>query len=167
MKLTLVTIAKFSETMLWVVGFLFVANLAVIILIVVRTGKVDRDEGQVVTEQGSGGNALGVGMYAAKEKVLVDRSTFISDESLVDGTATKTERLLVHCAQMAFFLFWLLFVFIGLRCLPSNPIQGAFFVIVPTIGFSMAGVGIYRGRTEALRKLKKRKAASGTARQQA
>jgi hypothetical protein len=166
-NLTLVTIAKFSETMLWVVGFLFVADFAAIVVIVVRTGKVDQDEGQVVTEQGSGGNVLGAGRYVAKEKILVSRSEYITDASLVDGTATKTERLLVHCAQIAFFLFWLLFVFIGLRLLPSNPIQGAFFVIVPTIGFSKAGVGMYRGRTEALRQLKKRKAASRRARQQA
>src|SRR5208282_696782 len=174
MNLTLVTIAKFSEIMLWLVGFLFAADFAAIVLIIVRTGKVGPDEGRVVTEHGTGtGNALnpsggargtiGAGKYVVKEKILLSRSRYITDESLVDGTATKTERLLVYCAQMAFFLFWLLFVFIGLTLAPSNPIQGAFFVIAPTIGFSMAAVGMYRGRTEALHKVKKRKAASRSA----
>ena len=185
MNLTLVTIAKFSETMLWVVGFLLAANLVAMIIVVVRTGKVDEDEGCVVKEQGAltgnpqlatGGNAnvlgagkymggnvnvLGAGMNVVKEKILVDRSEFISDESLVDGTATKSQRLLVHCIQLFFFLFWLLFVFIGLSRVPSQPIEGAFFVIVPTIGFSMAAVGMHRGRTEALRKLKKSSIANG------
>jgi len=173
MNLMLVTIARFSEIMLWVVGFLFAADFALIVFIVARTGKVDQDEGRVLTEHGTGaGNALnplggagdtpGTGKYVVKEKILLSRSEYITDESLVDGTATKTERLLVHCAQMAFFLFWLLFVFIGLTLAPSNPVQGAFFVIAPTIGFFMAGLGMYRGRTKALRKLKKRKAASRT-----
>lgn len=164
MHLTLAAIAKFSVRMLWVVGFLFVADFGAIILIVLRTGKVDQDEGCVVTKQGtvtgnalnrtgSGVNFLGVSKYWGKEKILVHRSEFISDKSLVDGTATKSQRLLVHCAQLAFVLFWLLFVFIGLSLGPAQPIQGAFFVIVPSIGFSMAAVGMYKGRTDALRKL--------------
>ncbi|HXX99332.1 MAG TPA: hypothetical protein VEI54_00330, partial [Candidatus Limnocylindrales bacterium] len=85
--------------------------------------------------------------------VLVSRSGYISDKSLVDGTATKSERLLVHCAQLLFFLFWLLFVFIGLSSLPAHPFEGAYFIILPTIGFSWAAVGMHRGRVEALRKL--------------
>jgi len=120
----------------------------------------------VVTNQGTmtgnalnqtgGVNSLGVSKYWGKEKILVDRSEFISDESLVDGTATKSQRLLVHCAQLAFVLFWLLFVFIGLSLVPAQPIQGAFFIIVPSIGFSMAAVGMYKGHRDALRKLQGR-----------
>ena len=165
MHLTLVTIAKVSETMLWVVGFLFVADFAAIILIVLRSGKVDQDEGRVVTNQGTitgnalnrtgGVNFLGVSKYWGKEKILVDRSKFISDVSLVDGTATKSQRFLVHCAQLAFVLFWLLFVFIG-SLVPAQPIQGAFLIIVPSIGFSMAAVGMYKGHRDALRKLQGR-----------
>ena len=161
MNLTLVSIAKLSQTMLWVVGFLMVADLASITLIILRIGKVDPEEGHVVTERGSGsggalnpvGGAMGGGRYVLKEKVLVSRSGYISDKSLVDGTATKSERLLVHCAQLLFFLFWLLFVFIGLSSLPAHPFEGAYFIILPTIGFSWAAVGMHRGRVEALRKL--------------
>ena len=151
MHLTLVTIAKFSVRILRVVGFLFIEDFAAIILLVVRTGKVEPDEGRVATT--GGGNLL---VAWGKEKILVHRSEFISGESLVDGTATKSQRLLVHCFWLAFFLFWLLFVFIGLSLLPAQPIRGAFFVIVPSIGFFRAAVGMHKGHTDALRKLQAR-----------
>jgi len=166
-NLTLVSIAKFSQTILWVVGFLMVADLASITLIILRIGKVDPEEGHLVTERGSGSGgalnrvgSLGGGRYVLKEKVLVSRSGYISDKSLVDGTATKSERLLVHCAQLLFFLFWLLFVLIGLSLLPAQPIEGAYFITLPTIGFFWAAVGMHRGRVEALRKLKMKRDAT-------
>jgi len=168
-NLTLVTIAKFSQKMLWVVSFLMVADLASIALIILRIGKVDPEEGHVVTERGSGsvgalnplGGSLGGGRYVVKEKVLLSRSGYITDESLVDGTATKSQRRLVHCAQLLFFLFWLLFVFIGFSLLPTEPIGGAVFILLSTFGFSKAGMGMHRGRVEALRKvtMKREKAA--------
>lgn len=55
--------------------------------------------------------------------------------------------------EAALFLFWLLFVFIGLSLLPTEPIGGAIFIILPTYGFSMAAMGMHRGRVEALRKV--------------
>ena len=161
MNLTLVTIATFSQKMLWVVGSLMVADLVSLFLIALRIGKVDPEEGHVVTERGSGsggalnpvGGAVGGGRYALKEKVFVSRSGYISDESLVDGTATKNEQRLVHCAKLLFFLFWLLFVFIGLNLLPTEPIGGTFFAVFPTIVFFRLAVGIHRDRVERLRKL--------------
>ncbi|MGA7634620.1 MAG: hypothetical protein WCB11_27970 [Terriglobales bacterium] len=161
MNLTLVTIATFSQKMLWVVGCLMIADLASIALIALRIGKADPEEGQVITQRGFGsggalnpaGGSVGGGTYVLKEKVLFSRSGYISDESLVDGTATKSQRRLVHCAQLLFFLFWLLFVFIGLSLLPTAPIGGAIFIILPTYGFSRAAVGMHRGRVEALRRV--------------
>jgi hypothetical protein len=47
----LMSVAKFSETMLWVVGTLFVADFAALMIAVVRSGKVDQEEGRVVSEQ--------------------------------------------------------------------------------------------------------------------
>jgi hypothetical protein len=102
MNSLLLRVANFSGTMLWVTGFLLAANLVALMIVVVRRGKVDNDEGYVVKEQGPlTGNArnemgggvhivAGGGKYVAKEKNLVSRSEFISDESLVDGTATKS-----------------------------------------------------------------------------
>ena len=139
MNSLLIRVANFSGTMLWVTGFLLAANLVALMIVVVRRGKVDNDEGYVLKEQGPlTGNALnemggvvhvvgGAGKYVAKEKILVSRSEFISDESLVDGTATKSERLKVQGIKLFFVLFWLLFVFIGLSLLPSEPVAGGDF----------------------------------------
>jgi hypothetical protein len=165
MNSLLIRVANFSGTMLWVTGFLLAANLVALMIVVVRRGKVDNDEGCVLNEQGPlTGNALnemcggihvvgGGGRYVAKEKILVRRSGFISDESLVDGTATKSERLMVQGIRLFFVLFWLLFVFIGLSLLPSEPVVGAIFVIAPTISFAKAALMMRKGRQDALRKL--------------
>ena len=161
MNLTLVMIAKFSQKMLWVVGFLMVADLVSMALIALRIGKVDPEEGHVVTERGSGsggalnplGGGFGGGRYLIKQKVFLSRSGYITAESLVDGTATKSERLFVHCFGLLSVLFWLLFVFIGLNLLPTEPIGGTFFVVFPTIVFFRLAVGIHRDRVETLRKL--------------
>jgi hypothetical protein len=165
MNTLLIRVANFSGTMLWVTGFLLAANLVALMIVVVRRGKVDNDEGCVLNEQGPlTGNALnemcggihvvgGGGRYVAKEKILVRRSGFISDESLVDGTATKSERLMVQGIRLFFVLFWLLFVFIGLSLLSSEPVVGAIFVIAPTISFAKAALMMRKGRQDALRKL--------------
>jgi hypothetical protein len=171
----IVTIAKFSETMLWVVGALFVADFAALMIVVVRSGKVDQEEGCVVNEQvplsGNDRNAMGgdvavAGTGQAKKRVFLSRSSFISDESLVDGTATKNQRLLVHGIKLAFLLFWLLFVFGVLSVLPSNPVAALLVIIIVSIIFFRAAAMIQKGRTDALRKLK-REVAPRKARQKA
>jgi hypothetical protein len=40
----LMSVAKFSETMLWIGGTLFVADFTVLMIAVVRSGKVDQEE---------------------------------------------------------------------------------------------------------------------------
>ena len=163
MNSLLTRVANFSETMLWVTGFLLAANLVALMIVVVRRGKINNGEGRVLNEQGPlTGNALnepGVfvlgsgGKYVAKEKILMSRSVSISNDSLVDGTATKSERLMVQGIRLFFVLFWLLFVFIGLSLLPSEPVVGAIFVIAPTISFAKAALMMRKGRQDALRKL--------------
>jgi hypothetical protein len=162
----LIRVANFSGTMLWVTGFLLAANLVALMIVVVRRGKVNNDEGCVLKEQGpitanalrdlsSGDYVVGGGAkYLAKEKILVSRSWSISDQSLVDGTAKKSERLMVQGIKLFFFLFWLLFVFIGLRLLPSEPVVGAIFVIGATVFFAKAAWMMRKGRQDALRKLR-------------
>jgi hypothetical protein len=60
---------------------------------------------------------------------------------------------MVQGIRLFFVLFWLLFVFIGLSLLPSEPAAGAIFVIGPTIFFAKAALMMRRGRQDALRKL--------------
>jgi hypothetical protein len=163
----LVTIAKFSETMLWVVGTLFVADLAALMIVVVRSGKVDQEEGRVVDEQGPlsledrnamGGEVTFGGTGETKKKVFVSRSSFISDESLVDGSATKSQRFIVLGIKLAFLLFWLLIVFGMLSVLPSNPFAVLFMITVMSIILFLAANLVRKGRANALRKLKEESA---------
>lgn len=164
MNSLLVTIAKFSETMLWVVGAVFVADFAALMIVVVRRGTVDQEEGRVVNEQvplsgndlnEMGGDVAVAGTGQAKKRVFLSRSSFISDESLIDGTATKSQRLLVLGIKLAFLLFWLLFVFGVLSALPSNPVAGLLVIIIVSIIFFRAAAMIRKGRRDALRKLKR------------
>jgi hypothetical protein len=157
-------IATFSETMLWVVGPLFVAVLTAVIIVVVRRGTVDQEEGNVVNDQGplstADRNAMEQDLTVpvtgqTKERVFLSRSSFISDESLVDGTATKSQRLIVRGIKLAFFLFWLLFVFGVLSVLPSNPVAVLFMVTIMSIIFYLAASLVRKGRAEALRNLKR------------
>jgi hypothetical protein len=160
----LVTVAKFSEMMLWIIGALFVLDFAALMIVVVRSGKIDEEEGSVVNEpvplSGNDRNAMGGdvavgGTGQAEKRVFLSRSSFISDESLVEGTATKSQRLIVHGIKLAFFLFWLLFVFGMLSVLPSNPVAALLVIIIVSIIFFRAAAMVRKGRAEALRKLKR------------
>ncbi len=161
----LVTIANISETMLWVVGPLFLAVLAALIILNVRSGTVNQEEeGRVLDEQGplsyEDRNAMGVevtfgGTGQTKKSVLVSRSSFITDESLVDGTATKSQRLTVLGIKLAFLFLWLLIVFgILSALLPSNPVVVLFMVTIMSVIFFLAARLVRKGRADALRKLK-------------
>jgi len=159
----LMSVAKFSETMLWIVGTLFVADFAALMIAVVRSGKVDQEEGRVVSEQMplSGnvrnemeGDVAVAGTGRAKKKIFLSRSAFISDESLIDGTATKYERLIVHGIKLALFLFWLLVIFGILTVLPSNPIAGLAAIAMFSIIFFKTAALMRKGRADALRKQK-------------
>jgi hypothetical protein len=159
----LMSVAKFSETMLWIVGTLFVADFAALMIAVVRSGKVDQEEGRVVSEQmplsgnvrnEMGGDVTVAGTGRAKKRIFLSRPAFISDESLVDGTATKYQRLIVHGIKLALFLFWLLFIFGILTVLPSNPIAGLAGIAMFSIIFFKAAALMHKGRADALRKQK-------------
>jgi hypothetical protein len=159
----LATVANFSETAVWVFGALFVANGIALVIYLYRSGKVDKDEGRVVTEQspllgnnriGAGCGVLVAGASWAKKKVLVSRSTYVSDMSLVDGSATKSQRLFVHGIQLQFLLFWLAFVFGALTLLRSDPAFALSCLCIMS-GVLFYGVtAIRKGRADALRKLK-------------
>jgi hypothetical protein len=162
----LVAIAKFSETMLWVVGALLVADFAAMMAVFFRSGTVDKEEGCVVSGRGpltehtlnprAGDVDFAVGgKYVGKEKILVSRSSFISDESLVDGSATKSQRLVVRGIKILFLLFWLLFVFGGFSLLPEEPALALFLVLIPSVFFYRARAMMRKGRQDALRKLGK------------
>jgi hypothetical protein len=165
MDAMLVSVSTLSGIAAGVFGLLFVVDLIGMVIYVSRSGHVEPEEGQVVTENRSrmasdsielgGTGALG-GRYWGKHKVFFSRSAYISDLSLVDGTATKAQRRLVRAIQLAAVLFWLMFACGALTLLPSQPALALFFAIFIT-GWFLFGVRlVLKGRAEALRKLKER-----------
>lgn len=163
----LVTVATFSEIAMYVFILLFVVDLLAMCIYVIRGGKVDPEEGHVVTEDRAltasdsmamGGSGAAGGRYWGKHKVFTSRSLFITDMSLVDGTATKAQRLLVRGMKLGAIFFWLAWVCGGLALLPSQPVIGVMIVIFLT-GFFIQSVRLVRkGRADALRKLQERQA---------
>jgi hypothetical protein len=161
----LVTMAPYSLVAAAVFVLLFVADLLTMIIYVSRSGKIDPEEGHVVTESRPlttsdvaimGGTGAPGGRYWGKHKVFLNRSTYITDMSLVDGTATKAQRRLVQGIKLAAIFFWLAWVFGGLALLPSQPVLGTTFIIVLTGMFTQSVRMVRKGRADALRKLKEK-----------
>lgn len=163
----LVTLANCSKTAVWVFGSLLAADLAALCVYVHRSGNADEEEGHVVTDGGplagpsvAGDDVLVGGKYAAKQKVLASRSLFVSDMALVDGSATKNQRLLVRGIQLAFLLFWLTFVFGALTLLASDPAFALTVTVIMSCGLYCGVTAIRRGRANALRELAEERAAA-------
>jgi hypothetical protein len=153
----LTKLVKFSETAVWVVGILFVVEFVTIFICAYRAGTADEEERHVITRRARL-FGLVAGRYWSKSKVLVSRSRYISDISLVDGTAAKTEHLIVRGLKLGFLLFWLTFVFGTLTLLPSEP-GIALAMLCAMFCMLCCGVTLNRmGRTEALRKLAEKQA---------
>jgi hypothetical protein len=155
---TLLTkVANLCETAMWVAGVLFVVEFVAVFIYAYRSGTADKEEGRVITKcvRRSG---LGAGRYWSKSKVLVSRSGYVSEMSLVDGTATKAERLIVHGIKLGFLLFWLAFVFGVLTLLPSEPGVALAMLLVMLCGFSCAVILVRRSRADALRELAEKQA---------
>jgi hypothetical protein len=165
MESLLVTVAPYSLVAAAVFALLFVVDLLAMMIYVSRSGRIDPEEGHVVTENRPlttsdvatmGNTGAPGGRYWGKHKVFLSRSTYISDISLVDGTATKAQRRLVRGMKLAAILFWLAWVFLGLALLPSEPIFGTTIIILLTGGFIQSVRMVRKGRADALRKLKDR-----------
>ena len=143
------TLATIGHRMIMVVGVLFVADLAAMIIYTIRKGTRsdddddDSSEGMTDSDGSLTADAAGTlasdqqlvaANYKTKKKTLIQQSGFVSDDSLADGTATAAERMMVHGIQVFFVLFWLLFVSAGMIGMKSNPLA-VFLIIVPTIWF--------------------------------
>jgi hypothetical protein len=161
----LVTVAPYSLVAAAVFGLLFVVDLLAMVIYVARSGKIDPEEGHVVTENRPlttsdvatlGNTGAPGGRYWGKHKVFLSRSKYITDMSLVDGTATEAQRRLVRGIKLAAILFWLAWVSGGLALLPSEPIFGTTIIIFLTGMFIQSVRMVRKGRADALRKLKER-----------
>lgn len=161
----LVRLAPYNLVAAAVFGLLFVADFLALIIYVSRSGKIDPEEGHVVTENRPlttsdvailGRTGAPGGRYWGKHKVFLSRSMFVTDTSLVDGTATKAQRRFVHGVILAIILFFLAWFCGGLALLPSQPASGIFVVIFATVSIFLSVRSFRKGRANALRKLQER-----------
>jgi hypothetical protein len=166
MESLLVTVAPYSLVAAAVFALLFVVDFVAIGLYVARSGKIDPEEGHVVTENrplksgdiAMGGTSAPGGRYWGKHKVFLSRSLFITDKSLVDGTATPAQRRLVNATKLAFVLFGLAWFCGGIAMLPSSTLGGLVFVSFATYWLIWTIRLDRKGRADARRKLKERQA---------
>lgn len=165
MDFPLATVATYSQVAAGVFVLLFVAVLLALMILATRSGKIDPEEGHVVTENrpmtnsdmtAMGGTGVPGGRYWGKKKVFLSRSMFVTDMSLVDGTATEAQRRLVLGIKLAVTFFWLAWVFGGLALMPSDPIFGTTSIVVLTGMFIQSVRMVRKGRADALRKLAER-----------
>ncbi len=147
----LTKVANFSETAMWVVGVLFVVEFVAIFIYASRSGKADAEEGHVVTRRPRPSGLI-AGRFWSKSKVLVCRCGYISEMSLVDGTATPTQRLIVLGIKLALLFFWLAFVFGILTLLPSEPGLALAMLFIMCCVLCSAVILMRRSRANALRK---------------
>ena len=155
----LTRVANFSEIAVGVVGVLFILDFVAILIYVYRKGTADKEEERVVTEQarlpGSPlrGSRLTAGRYWSKGKVLVSRSGYISEMSLVDGTATQAERWIARGLRVAFLSFWLAFAFGILTLVASEPGVALAMLFLWLWALARGVTMIRRSRADARRKL--------------
>jgi hypothetical protein len=153
----LVTMAPYSLVAATVFALLFIADCVGLMIYVSRSGRIDPEEGRVVTENRPlGGTGVLGGRYWGKRKVFLSRSMFVTEQSLINGTATKAQRRLANAAKLAFVLFGLAWLCGGIAMLPSNTLGGLCFVAFATYWLIWNARLDRKGRADALRKLKER-----------
>ena len=122
-----------------VAGTVLVADIAVMTIYTIRQGQSDNLEGKVITENrplSAMSLRIPPPMGWSKRKMLGSKSDFITMESLVDGTATFGERIMVVGIFTAFVSFFSIFVGAGLMLMEDLLI----FVLFPVI----PGIWLYR-----------------------
>ncbi len=162
----LIAVTNFSQTAVWVFGILFVVEFVALCVYVYRSGNADEQEGHVVIDDAAisgidrviGGDVLVGRKYRSKKKVFASRSAYVSDMALVDGSATKRQRLCVHGIQLAFLLFWLTLACGGLTLLDSDPAFALSAVFIMSCGLFYGVTAIRRGRANTLRGLERGRA---------
>ncbi len=153
----LTKVANFSAIAVWVVGALFLVEFVALFVCASRSGIADAEEGHVVTRRP---RPLGLiaGRLWSQSKVLISRSGYISEMTLVDGTATPGQRLIAHGMKLAFLLFWLAFVFGILTLLPSEPGLALAMLFIMCFLLGSAVNLMRRSRADAVRKLAEQQA---------
>ena len=137
------TVVETASRVGWVVlvfaGTVLVLDMAAMTIYIVRRGRSDDLEGKVITENrplSAMSLRIPPPMGWSKRKMLGSKSEFVPMESLVDGTATLGERMMVAGFFTAAIAFFSIFVGLGLMMMKDLLI----FVLFPVI----PGIWLYR-----------------------
>ena len=92
------------------------------------------------------------GARGSKRKRLGSTSDFITDDSLVDGTATFGQRMMVLGIITLFISLFLIFVGTGLMVMKDNPLA-ILFLIIPGIWLFNFAREAWQGHQEAKKRV--------------
>ena len=113
----------------WMLGIavsIMFVDMILMVIYTIRHGRTDGEDGKTVTVDRPMSPMWFRGVQTtrgwSRRHILVSRRSFISVESLADGTATLPERLMVVGIIVFIACFTLLFLGAGLLVLEDNPI---------------------------------------------
>lgn len=149
--------ASLGKWILALAGTIFVADMIALVVYTIRNGESDESEGKVVADDRplmpppvAGPTTM---TAWTKRKVLLSKGGIITDDSLVDGSATFAERLAVLGIIVAVTSFFLLFVGASLLLLPFS----LFILAIPAIFYYNFTRAAWRGRQRAKRRFAARR----------
>jgi len=147
----------------WIVLFL---DVAAMVIYTIRSGSKNGDTADTVSgnQNPVADNAsylttdhrTRAGRYRSKVKILAQASGFVTDDALVDGSATLGQRMMVRGIKLLFTCLWLIMVSFGLWVLNDN-LMGIYMIVAPSIWFSMVVWNWRKDRKAAVRRVASRR----------
>jgi hypothetical protein len=119
---------------------LMVAIFVALAVMLAHSRAPDADGGHVVSDdkpyqQPTYFTGVGKMVFRTKRKILFSRTGFVSVESIVNGTATTQERLIVLGITAAFFCMSLVMIGVGLMFMKNDPSA----LLAPVFGIAFFG----------------------------
>jgi hypothetical protein len=142
--------ARLGPVILVTSAVVLVADLAAMIVYTIRNGRSDGHSGKVVGD-GPLPMSLDIPMGRSKRKYLGKKSDYVSVESLIDGSATFGERMMVVGICTLFASFFLIFCGVGLILMRHIAILGLFPVVPGIVVYKFAN-SVWVDYREAKRK---------------
>jgi len=136
-----------------------VLDLAGLVALTLLYGQTDRKRGEVV-DDGPMATRLTPQFGRSRRKILVSKHEFVAVESLVDGSATLADRLLVIGIFVLYASFFLIFVGAALTVLQEWAAGAVLFVAIPGL---FVFTRLFGPALEKYREVKARIRAGGSA----
>lgn len=139
------TVSHIGSRVLVAAITVLVLDLAAMITYTIRNGSKEKEANQSVgpkdsvlldnPRRRSGTEQIVARKYRSKTKILGQASGFITDDSLIDGTATFGQRMMVRGIRLWFACLWLIMVSAGMSAVSRN-ILGIWLIVGPTVWFA-------------------------------